>query len=249
MFLGFPVFQSSSYNYFSQQLGDLPAVFAYWTDALDKVECGPNLGDPFNLRGITAHDLASNCVKMIKSTTRVAAALGLGHDPSLRELQSDAELIDVLAVARGLATYTNAEFQLADAPADRFVDWPCWASAEEGDADGLSTAEQEANLIQGERPVGAARRTRNKKRGCLKGKKRKDPWFCALRPPAHDNLMFTTPENLKGTLIFRMIPYLWHEQGPSCWKKWRQYSFLTPIPIFAPPDPLNLWDYRARFFR
>ena len=248
-FSDFPCFQSSSYNYYSQQLGDLPAVFARWTDALDKIECGPNLDDPFNLRGITARDLASNCVRMIKSTSRVVIALGLGHDPSLRELQPDADLIDVLAVARGLATYTNAEFQLAGAPPDMFVDWPCWASEEEGDADGVPLAELEAALIQGERSVGASRMTRGKKRGCLKGKKRKDPWFCATRPPALSNLMFSAPENLQGTLILPLVPYLWHEQGPSGWRKWRQYAYLTPVPTFSPPDVPNLWEYRARFFR
>ena len=230
-----------------QQLGGLPDAFDYWSDTLDKVECGPRPEDSFNIRGVTAQNLASRCVKMIKSCSRVVLALGLGHDPSLREQEREASLRDTLAVARGLATYTNADFQLAGAPPDMVVEWPSLPDEEE-DGEGVQIADLESALIQGARLVGASRTTRVRKRGNL-ARKRQDPWFCATRPPALSNLMFTAPENLQGTLIFIKLPYLWHEQGPSEWKKWRSYSYLTPVPTFSPPAEPNLWDHRARYFR
>ena len=180
-------------------------------------------------------------VGMIGECSRIVLGVGLAHLPKPTVL--DVDLEETLALVKGIAVRSGADFELAGVPPERCEAWPAWEEIEEEEVDDLPPP------IQGDRGGSLSKKTSKVKKRNQISRKRPDPWFDASRPPVFSFTMVTAPENLKGYLNLRKIPYLRLETIPSKWR-WRPYSYLTGVPHFPPPSTDdNLWRHRMRFYR
>ena len=67
-------------------------------------------------------------------------------------------------------------------------------------------------------------------------------------PPVFSSIILELPDNSKGVLTFKRVPYLRNEIKPKTWK-WRSYSLLYAVPFFGLPAEDDGWRHGTRFLR
>ena len=208
-----------------------------------KVKCGPLPADDHNISHVDLEVLTASLVGLAGECTRIVLGLGFVHheDPTVLE----EELEEVLELGTGIAVRADATFELAGVPPERGEEWPAWPET------GVIKSADRPPRLQGVRgnPVLAKKTSKVQKRNRFK-RKRPPPRFDASRPPVYSFAMLTKPENLRGALTFKKIPYMRYEQIPDKWR-WRPYCYLTGVPHFAQasPDTNHFWRHRTRYFR
>ena len=231
-----------------QDLIGICAVFTKWTAKLAKVKFGPKMGDhnlPF--RGVELETLGKNLVGLAREICRVLLGLGFGHHkvPTV----DDDEIEEILITGHVTAVTNNAEFVLQGSPPDRVLEWPAAGIRDVAvDNQGLRRP-----LIQADRGGHLSTRTSRaprKKGGKRKRPKRAEPWVDASCPPVFSSVILERPDNSKGVLTFKRVPYLRNEIKPKTWK-WRSYSLLYAVPFFGPRAGVRGagWNHGIRYFR
>ena len=216
-----------------------------WTERLGQVKCGPEFGGHnLSLKEFTAEDLVQNLVPLGREICRVILGLGFGHHkvPTV----DDDEVEEVYTTSQLTAVTNNAAFVLRGCPPNRILEWPtCEFRDEEVDDQGKSRRP----IIQGDRGSHLSTRTsRAPGGGKRKRPKRAEPWYDASCPPVFSSYMLAMPDNLKGVLVFKKVPYLKLEIKPKTWR-WRHYCHLTAVPFVGQPGLRREWKYGTRCFR
>ena len=213
------------------------------------IEFGPEIGD-HNLpyRGAALEPLGKDLVKAAHEICRLLLGLGFGHHkfPDV----GDDEVEEIMATGYVAAVTSNAEFVMQRVPPDRYPDWP--------PAPGIRAREEDEQ--GGVRPLLLADRgghlsTRTTKAPKKKGGRRKrpnrpEPWLDASCPPVFSSTILELPDNSKGVLSLKKVPYLKNEVKPRTWK-WRCYSLLYGIPFFPRKGRIfgAGWNHGLRYFR
>ena len=231
-----------------QDLIGICAAFTKWTARLAKVKFGPKRGDhnlPF--RGVELETLGKVLVGLAREICRVLLGLGFGHHkvPTV----DDDEVEEILITGHVTAVTNNAEFVLHGIPPDRFLEWPAPGIRDRvGDNQGLRRP-----LLQADRGGHLSTRTSRapkKKGGRRKRPNRAEPWVDASCPPVFTSVILELPDNSKGVLTFKKVPYLRNETRPRTWK-WRCYSLLHGVPFFGRKGVVwgAGWNHGLRYFR